>query len=289
MKRQVPREPTFIFDFEDENAGFVMNLNPDTGITRVSPRREKKMREAPVPLNVGGTRLDVSLQTLTENFPESKLAHLFLDPDSLPRDKEGHYFIDADPMLFGHIINVMRRPSLVTVLPKNISCDIWQTELDYWGLSPDFMVREKHNEYLQERTKCLAQFAKQNKSLVSELLKFVDFTQLSYERGDDNEKEYLSRLIPEGVHHFGVTKTELVQYVIANENDVMDLLSDIMPHHEINLYTEPIMKELDPKQQETLEKVYGKSVIKPEASIIQLGIVCMESNTRHSFITVGKS
>jgi hypothetical protein len=91
-------------------------------------------------LNIGGTLHTTTRHVLTgsvDYFPDSVLARMFSDSgdsDLVKKDADGHYFIDADPQVFRHILNVLRRPKLVEDVPADMSPAAWCCELDYWGL-----------------------------------------------------------------------------------------------------------------------------------------------------------
>ena len=95
-----------------------------------------------VTLNVGGTLHSTTRHLLVNSadyFPHSLLAKMFAcEPmgGSCKPDSEGHYFIDADWTVFRHILQVLRRPSLVRDVPYKLSAEAWCCELDYWGLVP---------------------------------------------------------------------------------------------------------------------------------------------------------
>ena len=89
-------------------------------------------------LNVGGTLHTTTRHVLVNSvdyFPDSVLARMFRNADEqVPKDFQGHYFIDADFAVFRHVLNVLRRPSLVSDVPLDMSAEAWCCELDYWGL-----------------------------------------------------------------------------------------------------------------------------------------------------------
>jgi hypothetical protein len=90
-------------------------------------------------LNVGGTMLMTTKNTLVNNdfFPNSLLAMMFGSADAIRMDAEGNAFIDADVKIFRHILNVLRRPTLIEHVPDGVSPTQWCAELDYWGLAKE--------------------------------------------------------------------------------------------------------------------------------------------------------
>jgi hypothetical protein len=89
-------------------------------------------------LNIGGEMMTTTMNTLVSSvdfFPNSLLAVMFSKSDTIPIDEDGCFFIDADIKIFRHIINVLRRPSLIEYVPPTIGAAQWREELDYWGLA----------------------------------------------------------------------------------------------------------------------------------------------------------
>lgn len=98
-----------------------------------------------VRINAGGKLYCTTERTLIANFPDSLVATLFKRKESLPTDEQGNFFIDADPVLFGAILNVLRRPSLVEIVPEGIKPETWWFELDYWRIK-DYVEMEAEVE-----------------------------------------------------------------------------------------------------------------------------------------------
>ena len=99
-----------------------------------------------VKINAGGKLYYTVRKTLTETFPSSMIARLFSHKDMIPRDEQGNYFIDADPTLFGALLNVLRRPNLVDIVPAGISEETWWLELDYWGVKEYAIMDDRKEE-----------------------------------------------------------------------------------------------------------------------------------------------
>lgn len=99
-----------------------------------------------VKVNAGGKLYYTTQKTLTGNFPESMIARLFTRKEMIPHDEQGNYFLDVDPILFGGLLNVMRRPSLVDVVPSGVKEETWWRELDYWGLRELPQVEDDDDE-----------------------------------------------------------------------------------------------------------------------------------------------
>lgn len=112
---------------------------------RARTENEEETGSGLVKINAGGKVYYTTQKTLTANFPESLIARFFARKDNIPLDENGNFFIDADPVLFGAILNVLRRPSLLEVVPGGIKEEIWWYELDYWGLR-DYVIEEKEEE-----------------------------------------------------------------------------------------------------------------------------------------------
>jgi hypothetical protein len=99
-----------------------------------------------ITLNVGGTLHSTTRHLLVgsaDYFPHSLLAKMFAQQSTDDTttsnaliDADGHHFIDADWAVFRHVLQVLRRPSLVRDVPYKMSAEAWCRELDYWGLVP---------------------------------------------------------------------------------------------------------------------------------------------------------
>ncbi len=110
-----------------------------------------------VVINVGGTEMTTLYGTLTEAFPDSKIAKHFLaikpsvkifyvDAQTNERKfkieqreigDKGELFLDTDPLMFVHVLNLLRRPDLLKIsgyCPEGVSYGDWQRELRYWGI-----------------------------------------------------------------------------------------------------------------------------------------------------------
>lgn len=98
-----------------------------------------------VRLNVGGVHLDCSLATLTNYYPDSMLAVMFQERNraNIPKDENGRFWIESDGLLFGQILHYIRRSIPFSLLPPNTLKEIWQIELDYWGLSLPVLVEDE--------------------------------------------------------------------------------------------------------------------------------------------------
>lgn len=88
----------------------------------------------------GGPVIMTTLNTLTLTFPQSVIARQFSHLDMIPRDSEDNYFIDTDPVVFSAIVNVLRRPDLLEIVPRGIDEEVWWGALDYWGLKEYVVV-----------------------------------------------------------------------------------------------------------------------------------------------------
>jgi hypothetical protein len=84
-----------------------------------------------VKLNVGGTRFETTLSTLTRH-PDSMLAAMFSGRHDLQPDDEGYVFIDRDGTHFRVILNFLRTG--VLDVPSAKAADELKRELEYYQL-----------------------------------------------------------------------------------------------------------------------------------------------------------
>jgi len=80
-------------------------------------------------LNVGGTRFETLMDTLTKHGRNTMLGAMFLSLNSEVKDE---YFIDRDPEMFRYILNWYRTGYLTC--PQGIPAPVMELELDYFGI-----------------------------------------------------------------------------------------------------------------------------------------------------------
>jgi hypothetical protein len=104
-------------------------------------------------INAGGQYFATTLNTLTHSFPDSMMSRMFtFDLDKIPRDEQGAYFMDTDPLLFGSLLHVLRRPNLIDAVPHGVTERAWMTELEHWGLrKKPFTSLDKRREQIQSQ------------------------------------------------------------------------------------------------------------------------------------------
>ena len=121
-------------------------------------KREEDQRSEIIRLNVGGMKLDCSLTTLTCFYPESDLTKMFQEKNraTIPLDKKGRYFIETDGVLFGHLLHYIRCDIPFNLVPPNVLKEVWQNELEYWGLSPPSLVNKIPMETEQRMDETIA-------------------------------------------------------------------------------------------------------------------------------------
>lgn len=95
-----------------------------------------------VVLNVGGTRFETYISTLTK-YPTSLLGAMFHERNSsiLKRDEHGEYFFDRSPALFEAVINFYRTGKMRQV--QGFSLSRITEEIDYWQLPIDALHDEE--------------------------------------------------------------------------------------------------------------------------------------------------
>ena len=155
--------------------------------------QEEENDKTIVKVNAGGKLYYTTQKTLTGNFPESMIARLFTRKEMIPRDEQGNYFIDVDPILFGALLNVMRRPSLVDVVPSGVNDETWWRELDYWGIKefPQMEAEEdgdddnanaslvsKVQQFREKGEAMVAKLAEYDLLIVDKILEWLQFDKL---------------------------------------------------------------------------------------------------------------
>jgi hypothetical protein len=100
---------------------------------------KRKLDDDVLVLNVGGIKLTTTKTTLVNSkndFPNSVLATMFSTPsiEMTKKDAKHRYFLDYDGVVFSHVLNVLRDPSLVEEIPHKMNYTSWWKVLGYWGL-----------------------------------------------------------------------------------------------------------------------------------------------------------
>ena len=88
-----------------------------------------------VKLNVGGSRFETTLSTLTRH-PESMLAAMFSGRHEVPQDEDGYVFIDRDGTHFHTVLNFLRT-GILNVPPSRKAAEELKCELQYYQLPCD--------------------------------------------------------------------------------------------------------------------------------------------------------
>jgi len=97
---------------------------------RSALKSEKEIdRNRRITLNVGGTRFETLVDTLTKHGRTTMLGAMFLAFDNGVKDE---YFIDRDPELFRYILNWYRTGYLIC--PQGVPIPLMEIELDFYGI-----------------------------------------------------------------------------------------------------------------------------------------------------------
>jgi len=232
-----------------------------------------------VVLNVGGTLHSTTRHVLVNSrdwFPDSLLARMFRpnnDSDGGPtvlRDPQGHYFIDAEFRVFRHVLNVLRRPSLVRDVPHDMSAQAWCCELDYWGLvkaddilypgsSSEHKQRANESDTLESLGLSIRQDIMETEIEVIHTL----FSTTGYDRQGGKTRSAMLR-VPVGKHTItwpGGRSCDLATYIIKNRDCIEQLLKNMLrledanavSIHESKTATHHITYEFNERQYTTQE------------------------------------
>ena len=94
-----------------------------------------------VKLNVGGSKFETTLSTLTR-YPESMLGAMFSGRHELPPDEEGRVFIDRDGTHFRVILNFLRTGCLDVPHSDQAAKEL-KRELEYYQLPNDGILHPR--------------------------------------------------------------------------------------------------------------------------------------------------
>ena len=91
-----------------------------------------------VKLNVGGSKFETTLSTLTR-YPDSMLGAMFSGRHELPPDDEGYVFIDRDGTHFGAILNFLRTGFVDQPRSEQAANEL-KRELEYYQLPSEGLL-----------------------------------------------------------------------------------------------------------------------------------------------------
>ena len=96
----------------------------------------KRLRDASddvariIKVNAGGVLFVTFYETLTKSFPDCRLAKQFSELEKVPQDAEGNYFIDMNPAYFAIVLDILRTPKLLEVVPKDMPFGLFSRLLE---------------------------------------------------------------------------------------------------------------------------------------------------------------
>lgn len=238
--------------------------------------------DAPITINVGGQLFTTCLRTLTRAFPASRLAKLFKKPECLPRDAQQHYFVDGEPLLFFHVMHLLRRPSLINLLPKGLGMHVWMAELEYWGLYPDSVFVQERVKYQTYHDRALGEQCQFDRAILSKLLDFIELSEMCYDT-EVLDSVYWSKPVLADEHL--IIDEELVEYVTERETHFTNLLNDIFTHHEPELYW-CAFGDLGEKDQEDVAFTYDKATtsIDKKRRVLYVSLTLKEASHSSTFL-----
>lgn len=92
-----------------------------------------------ITIDASGKHFKTRLSTLRDvrYFPNQLFSIFFGTNDwqLIYEEGGGVYFIDYDPVIFRHLLNLLRMPHLVNHLPIDVHKEVWQYSLEKWGFT----------------------------------------------------------------------------------------------------------------------------------------------------------
>ena len=104
-------------------------------------------------LDVSGVTQGFKLnKKLLCSVPNSMLEAKFSGRHPIPKTADGKVYINRDPHIFAQVINFLRNPVKLPILPNQNDQDQLILELEYWGLkqTKDGYLNELYNLFKQE-------------------------------------------------------------------------------------------------------------------------------------------
>lgn len=102
-------------------------------------------------INAGGVIFATLYETLINSFPNCRLAKHFTDLDTVPRDPldSSIYFVDMNPHHFSVILDILRHPRLLRIVPKDMSPELFEALLHDQELHPHDAEWDPRKESIQ--------------------------------------------------------------------------------------------------------------------------------------------
>jgi hypothetical protein len=137
-------------------------------------------------LNVQGTYFLTTRETLTEQAPDGLLSMLLRhpDPQGETRNDIPVWFVNRDAGMFRWILYALNTGQLVDHTTVGVAKDVWDTEVDYYGLFQTPIVPEERKRQREERKQDaeLSRKAKDHlERLEQERLKAVEMREKVYQ------------------------------------------------------------------------------------------------------------
>ncbi len=101
-------------------------------------------------LNIGGMKFFTTVKSLAR-VPESKLARIVKNNNTVPPNVEREYRFDRNPQTFGFILDFYRSGELH--LPQGVCIPFFKNELDFWGIPESALAPccwEKYRTYAED-------------------------------------------------------------------------------------------------------------------------------------------
>jgi len=111
-----------------------MDINAEKIVDAITKEVLTINNDQKIILNVGGTRFETRLDTITKHGTNTMLGAMLLSFNSEPKEE---YFIDRDSELFRYILNYYRTGFLMC--PSGIHVQVMQNEVDFYGIPKDAM------------------------------------------------------------------------------------------------------------------------------------------------------
>lgn len=185
--------------------------------------RENDQKGQIIKVNAGGIVFPTFLDTLTKVFPDCLLARQFSNPHEMRMDGEGHYFLDMSPIHFAVILDILRNPVLLDMVPKEMTSDIFNAILDAQELRPrqSDVWPEKKLEITQAWDQQQGLDRKLDLEVLKLILGWIDLPALIV--GPEVSKTFY---IPYGVYKLE-DEAELALYIIDSLPQLQALLDNV--------------------------------------------------------------
>lgn len=164
--------------------------------------------DQPLQIDIGGV-----LRTI-DNGVISKCPKLKNACDTALR-VNGRPYIDADPIIFNHLLNCLRRDIPFTIIPPNVLKEAWQAELIFWELDKKSDDPHNYDRIMKEKIDLVNKRMERVVFLIIELSRCITI---------ENGATTIKCLVPQGAYNLEWDQ-DLFDFLLCAKTRMVDYFS----------------------------------------------------------------